>query len=111
MWGDKMAEKKQQIIDEVLIINEPLIIDGKLYCEFCKRYGTLRANHLIIFYAQCKQYGDTFLRQLYREQTYYFFRKTLIKGGYLRFGCFHTEKGERGHTTVVAIHLDDIAID
>ena len=68
-------------------------IDDNLYQEFCQRYGVASANNLIMFYEQCRQYGDVYLRELYEVRTYYRYRNVLVRDGYLRFGRFPTTRG------------------
>lgn len=60
-----------------------VVINDTLYNEFAHRYGVTNANSLIIFYQQCKNFGDKFLRLWYNERTYYRYRHTLVRDGYL----------------------------
>lgn len=68
-------------------------INDAIYKEFCQRYGVASANTLILFYEQCRQYGDEWLRQWYDLRTYYRYRNVLVKDGYLYIGNFPLRKG------------------
>lgn len=69
-----------------------MVIDDTLYQEFRQRYGTVAAD-LIIFYTQAKLYGDSFLRLWYPQATYYRYRHTLVRDGYLSLDGFKSIGG------------------
>jgi hypothetical protein len=69
-----------------------MLIDDTLYQEFRQRYGTIAAD-LIIFYTQLGLYGDKFLRMWYPERTYYRYRHTLVRDGYLSIDQFRSKGG------------------
>lgn len=75
-------------------------INDTLYTEFCHRYGVATANTLILFYEQCRQHGDVWLRGWYDSRTYYRYRNVLVKDGYLRIGSFPLRKGGPVHIPV-----------
>lgn len=72
-------------------------INDALYKEFCQQYGVATANTLILFYEQCRQYGDGWLRQWYDSRTYYRYRNILVGDGYLYVGSFPLRKGGPVH--------------
>lgn len=76
--SDMLAERK----------NDKVLVDENLYNEFARRYGVRNASNLIIFYHQCKEYGDGFLRLWYNERTYYRYRHRLVRDGYLQVDEF-----------------------
>jgi hypothetical protein len=86
-------------MSEVLAEKEEkqVVIDDNIYKEFYNRYGVATANSLIVFYEQCRQFGDEFLRQWYDSRTYYRYRNILVRDGYLYFVRYDRKKGGSVH--------------
>ena len=86
MLGLEVAEERQPT----------MIIDDTLYREFRQRYRA--AAELTIFYTQVKQYrDDRIIRALYPETTYYRYRHTLIRDGYLSLDDFRSKGGGQAY--------------
>lgn len=70
-----------------------MIINETLFREFRTRYGA-RAGELIIFYTNVRDLADDrVIRALYSQRSYYRYRHTLVRDGYLNIDEFRSIGG------------------